>query len=75
MTRGFERPMVGPTSIEEAMPHKTERKKLLITPVRGVWGMNTQTPSLPHFFTQGGPHSPPESPRTPEMLLGSMQGV
>ena len=26
------------------------------------------------FFTLGGPHSPPESPRTPEMLLGSMQG-
>ena len=44
MTRGFERPMVGPTPIEEAMPHKTEQKKLLITPVRGVWGPNTQTP-------------------------------
>jgi hypothetical protein len=28
----------------------------------------------PIFFTQGGPHSPPKSPRTPEMLLGSMQG-
>ena len=31
MTRGFERPMVGATPIEEGMPQKTARKKLLIT--------------------------------------------
>ena len=31
MTRGFERPMVGATPIDEGMPQKTARKKLLIT--------------------------------------------
>ena len=39
MTRGFERPMVGPTPILEAMPHKTERKKLLITHRYGAYGV------------------------------------
>ena len=31
MTRGFEKPMVGATPIEEGMPQKTARKKLMIT--------------------------------------------
>jgi hypothetical protein len=31
MTRGFERPMVGATPIEEGMPQKNAREKLLIT--------------------------------------------
>ena len=56
MTHGFEGSQVGATPIEEGMPQKTARKKLVITRngphpdvgpplrVRGVWGPNTQTP-------------------------------
>ena len=70
------------------MPQKTARKKLLITrngpppdvgpPLRPrcVWGPNHPDAANGHHFgTQGGPHSPPESPRTPGMLLGSIQGL
>ena len=87
MTRDFEGFQVGATPIEESMPQNTARKKRLITrngphpdvgpPLRtGRMGSEYPDAAMTHFFsTQGGPHSPPESPRTPEKLLGSMQAV
>ena len=42
MTRGFERPMVGATPIEEGMPQKTSRKKLLM--------MRNGTPPDVHLY-------------------------
>ena len=86
MTHGFEGSQVGAT-IEEGMPQKTARKKLLMMqngtlpdvgpppPPRCVWGPITQTREWTPFGTQGGPTSPPEWNRTPGMLLGSIQGV
>ena len=86
MTHGFEGSQVGAIPIEEGMPQKTARKKLLMMrngtppdvgppPPRCLWGPITQTREWTPFGTQGGPTSPPEWNRRPEMLLGSIQGL
>jgi len=67
------------------MPQKNARKKLLITrngpppdvgPSLRTGRMGSEYPdaAIASFFHPGWTtrHSPPESPRTPEMLLGSM---
>ena len=88
MTHGFEGSQVGATPIEEGMPQKTARKKLLMmrngTPpdvgppsAAVLMGSDhpTQTREWTPFGTQGGPTSPPEWNRKPGMLLGSIQGL